>query len=109
MYKKINLYNININNNSLMKKRKSIIEFSNVIYKFEMTKRILKEGKYFQYMNTECNNLIKSINNRFPMYNHTNEILKNKIIDNLNNCIKFNNISLENKKNAQNIINMINK
>lgn len=106
--KLIYIYN-NINNNSLMKKRKSIIEFSNVIYKFEMTKRILKEGKYFQYMNTECNNLIKSINNRFPMYNHTNEILKNKIIDNLNNCIKFNNISLENKKNAQNIINMINK
>ena len=78
--KLIYIYNTNNNKGSLMKKRKSLIEFSNIIYKFEMTIQILNERQYFQYMNKECINFILNIKNRIQIYNKTNDDLKIKTI-----------------------------
>ena len=106
--KLIYIYNTNLNKASLMKKRRNLLEFKNTIYKFEMTKKIFDDQKSFKYLYIQCISLFKKINTSL---NYKNNIkndfeLKNRIINNLNGCIKDYYISKFYQSIALNIINL---
>ena len=105
--KLIYIYNNNINNMSLMRKRGSLIECNNIIYRFEMKRKILNKPVYFNYLRKECytffNTIQKSIN--FKLFIRTNNDLKKKAINILEICIKNYKISNIKKKKIINLIN----
>ena len=106
--KLIYIYNTNLNNASLIKKRRNLMEFKNTIYRFEMKKKIFNDQKSFNILHMQCISLIKKINTSL---NYKNNIkndfeLKHRIINNLNGCIKDFNMSKFYHSIALNIINL---
>ena len=72
-------YNDNINKKSIMNIRGLLIEYTNIIYRFEMVRKFLNENIYFQHISYECESLIKIVNDSeiFRGYIQINNYLKN--------------------------------
>ena len=107
--KLIYIYNNNNNNsNSIMRTRGGLIEFINIIYLFELKRKVLQENIYFQYLNDECDSLINFIKRSklFRFYIKNNNYLKNKTIYNSQICSKYYNISKSNKIFISNLSNI---
>lgn len=98
--KLIYIYNNNLNKQSLMKNKANFIEFTNKIYLFEMKRKILNNIIYKKYLSHECNKLIAYINKskNLKKYIESDILIRNKIIYNIKSCIKYYEISNNNKK-----------
>lgn len=108
--KLIYVYNNNLNKASLMKNRRTLLEYKNLIYKFEMKKLVLNNKNHYKYISRECNSLIYTINisDAFKMNIKSNIDLQKRTIYNLKNCILKFNISNNNKKFVIDLINDLN-
>ena len=108
--KLIYVYNNNLNNSSLMKNRGTLLEYKNLIYRFEMKKIVLNNKNHYKHISGECNSLIYKINisNAFKINIKSNIDLQKRTIYNLKNCILKYNISKYNKKFVIDLINDLN-
>ena len=108
--KLIYVYNNNLNNASLLKNRRTLLEYKNLIYRFEMKKLVLNNKNHYKYISRECNSLIYTINisDAFKMNIKSNIDLQKRTIYNLKNCILKYNISNNNKKFVIDLINDLN-
>ena len=106
----IYVYNNNLNKASLMKNRKTLLEYKNLIYRFEMKKIVLNKKIYYKYISRECNSLIYNINisDTFKINIKSNIDLQKRTIYNLKSCILKYNISKYNKKFVIDLINDLN-
>ena len=106
----IYVYNDNLNKASLMSNRGTLLEYKNIIYRFEMKKIILNNKNHYEYISRECNFLIYSINisDTFKINIKSNIDLQKRTVYNLKNCILKYNISEDNKKFVIDLINDLN-
>ena len=93
------IYNNNVHNKSIMKTRGGILEYINIIYRFEISRKVLTDATYLNYLSNECSSLINQLNNSeiFRSYMKISNYLKNITIYNLEICIKSYNISPSHK------------
>ena len=108
--KLVYIYNNNINKMSLMKNKECLIQYINLIYRFEMRRKILNDTIHFKYLSNQCDSLASNINYsiRFKKFIRISSELKNITIYNLKICINNYNISERIKKKIINIINTFN-
>ena len=94
---------------SLMKNKECLIQYINVIYRFEMRRKILNETIHIKYLREQCDFLVSYIKSSiyFQKFIITSSELKNITIYNLKICIKNYNISESNKNTIINIINRV--
>ena len=104
-------YKDNINKKSIMNIRGLLIEYTNIIYRFEMVRKFLNENIYFEHISYECESLIKIVNDSeiFRGYIQMNNYLKNLTYHNVNICLKYYNISKEYKNIVFNYFNLFKK
>ena len=78
-----------------MKTRGGLLEYINFIYRFEISKKVLTDPTYLNYLSNECIFLINQLNNSeiFRSYMKNSKYLKNITIYNLEICIKLYNIA----------------
>ena len=93
-----------------MSNRGTLLEYKNIIYRFEMKKIILNNKNHYEYISRECNFLIYSINisDTFKINIKSNIDLQKRTVYNLKNCILKYNISEDNKKFVIDLINDLN-
>ena len=89
VHKLIYIYNNNINKMSLMKNKECLIQYINVIYRFEMRRKILNDSIYYKYLGKQCESLANHINysSYFRKFIRTSNELKNLTFYNLNKCV----------------------
>ena len=92
------IYKYNYNNESLINNRFSEIEFNNIIYKYNMIRKIYNKSMNYKYMRSECWFICSTIisNTIFKKFIKSNLYFKNISSNILNTCL--NNYKIEKKK-----------
>ena len=92
------IYKYNYNNESLINNRFSEIELNNIIYKYNMIRKIYNKSMNYKYMRSECWFICRTIisNTIFKNFIKSNLYFKNISSNILNTCL--NNYKIEKKK-----------
>ena len=101
----IYIYNNNLNKKSLMRNKECLIQYTNIIYRFEMRRKILNDTIHFNYLSKQCDLLIGGINNsvNFQKFIRTSSELRNITFHNLKICSNNYKIVKNNKNIAINL------
>ena len=100
------IYKYNYNNGSLINNRFSEIEFNNIMYRYDMIRKIYNKSMNYKYMRSEClsiNSMIKS-NKRFKNYIKSNPYFKNMSYHIFKTCLDNYKIPKKRKKSFQYLI-----